>query len=56
MWDLCGTVEVFKSSRPPSHKLLWALLVFFFPIVGVVVYWLFSDRKKWNDSGYEVLP
>ena len=28
-------VEVFQSSRPPGNKLLWALLVFFFPIVGV---------------------
>ena len=50
------TVELFKSSRPPLHKLLWALLVFIFPIVGVIVYWLLSDRKKYNDQGYEVLP
>lgn len=48
-------VELFKSKRPPLHKLLWALLVFIFPIVGVVLYYLLSDRKKHNESGYEPL-
>jgi len=48
-------VEVLKSNRPPSHKLLWCVLVFIFPVVGVILYWLFSDRAKWNAGagGYE---
>jgi hypothetical protein len=39
-------VEVLKSSRPVSHKLLWSVLVFVFPIGGIIIYWLLSDRQK----------
>lgn len=50
-------VEVIKSNRPPLHKLLWSLLVFFFPIGGLIIYWLFSNRAAHNNSsGYEALP
>jgi hypothetical protein len=49
-------VEVLKSSRPVSHKLLWSVLVFIFPIGGIVIYWLLSDRQKWNNgNGYEAI-
>ena len=51
-----GAVEVIKSTRPPSHKLLWSVLVFIFPVVGVIVYYIFSDREKRNPeagAGYE---
>lgn len=51
------TVEVLKSNRPPSHKLLWCVVVFIFPIVGLVVYWLFSNRAAHGGGGeYEALP
>lgn len=50
-----ATVEVLKSNRPVSHKLLWALLVFIFPIGGIVIYWLFSNRASHNSGGYEPL-
>jgi hypothetical protein len=50
-------VEVLKSNRPPSHKLLWCLLVFVFPIGGLILYWLFSDRAAHAGSGqYEAIP
>lgn len=50
-------VEVIKSNRPPSHKLLWSLLVFIFPVAGLIIYWLFSNRAAHNNgSGYEALP
>ena len=49
-------VEVLKSSRPVSHKLLWSVLVFVFPIGGIIIYWLLSDRQKWNNgNGYEAI-
>jgi hypothetical protein len=52
--NITTIVEVLKSNRPPSHKLLWSVLVFIFPIFGIVIYWLFSDRQKWNNgAGYE---
>jgi hypothetical protein len=47
-------VEVLKSNRPPLHKLLWCVVVFIFPIIGLVIYWLFSNRAAHNSgSGYE---
>ncbi|KAK3051455.1 hypothetical protein LTR09_007478 [Extremus antarcticus] len=54
--DIIIWIEVLKSSRPPSHKILWCVLVFIFPVVGALAYWVLSDRKKWNDQQYEVLP
>ncbi|KAK7730375.1 hypothetical protein SLS53_009075 [Cytospora paraplurivora] len=55
--DIIVFIEVLKSSRPPAHKVLWCLVVFLFPIIGLVVYWLFSGRAESNSSGsYEPLP
>lgn len=49
-----STVEVLKSNRPISHKILWSLLVFLFPIGGIIIYWLFSNRAAHNQgAGYE---
>lgn len=49
-----STVEVLKSNRPPLHKVLWCVVVFLFPIIGLVVYWLFSNRAAHTGgSGYE---
>lgn len=54
---LLPTVEVLKSNRPPIHKLLWCLAVFVFPIVGLIVYFFFSNRAEHNSGGsYEPLP
>lgn len=44
-------VEVFQSSRPPANKLIWAVLVFFFPVLGAILYYLFSDREKFRPGG-----
>ncbi|KAK3070197.1 hypothetical protein LTR53_000908 [Teratosphaeriaceae sp. CCFEE 6253] len=53
--DILVWIEVIKSTRPPSHKLLWSILVFLLPIVGPICYYLFSDRAKHNPAagGYE---
>ncbi len=48
------TVEVLKSNRPVTSKLLWCLVVFLFPIVGMFIYFLFSNREAHNT--YEPLP
>lgn len=51
---MCDVVEIFNSSRPPLHKLLWVLFVFFFPILGLIVYYLFSNRDQHQaGAGYE---
>ena len=52
--DIIVWVEILKSSRPVSHKVLWCLLVFIFPIVGLIIYWLFSNRAAYNSrADYE---
>ncbi|KXJ86128.1 hypothetical protein Micbo1qcDRAFT_168710 [Microdochium bolleyi] len=53
--DILVWIEVLKSNRPVSHKLLWCVLVFIFPIGGIVIYWLFSNRAAHNSGGYEPL-
>ncbi|KAK7424070.1 hypothetical protein QQX98_000680 [Neonectria punicea] len=53
--DIIVWLEVLQSNRPPSHKVLWCLVVFIFPIGGMVIYWLFSNRKSHmtGSGGYE---
>ncbi|KAK2017507.1 hypothetical protein LZ32DRAFT_523091 [Colletotrichum eremochloae] len=54
--DIIVFMEVLQSNRPVSHKVLWCLVVFLFPIVGMVIYWLFSNRAAHNSrSGYEAV-
>jgi Phospholipase_D-nuclease N-terminal len=48
-------VEVLPSNRPVMNKVLWCLLVFFFPIGGMIIYWLFSNRTAHRSGGYEVI-
>ncbi|PPJ59173.1 hypothetical protein CBER1_03053 [Cercospora berteroae] len=54
--DIIIWVELFQSSRPVSHKLLWAIVVFFFPIIGAIVYFIFSNRQQHKAGGYEPIP
>jgi hypothetical protein len=46
-------VEVLQSNRPVPSKVLWALLVFLFPIGGVIIYFLFSNREVHRSGAYE---
>jgi len=55
--DVLVFIEVLKSNRPPAHKLLWCLIVFLFPILGMLIYFLFSNREAHKSGGaYEPLP
>lgn len=45
-------VEVLKSGRPPLKKALWLLLVFLFPIGGLIIYYLFAERST-SGGSYE---
>ncbi|KAK6077431.1 hypothetical protein SCUP234_05969 [Seiridium cupressi] len=53
--DIIVFIEVLQSNRPPLHKVLWCLVVFLFPIVGMVIYWLFSNRQSHKAGSYEPL-
>jgi heme/copper-type cytochrome/quinol oxidase subunit 2 len=55
MLILTRIVEIVKSNRPPINKLIWCLVVFFFPVVGMIIYYLFSNRESHNSSGYEAI-
>ncbi|KAI8991229.1 hypothetical protein BDF20DRAFT_843433 [Mycotypha africana] len=52
--DLIVIFEVMNSNRSISGKLGWSLLVFFFPVVGLVLYFLLSDRTEHN-ARYEAI-
>ncbi|KAG9231121.1 hypothetical protein BJ875DRAFT_470394 [Amylocarpus encephaloides] len=55
--DIIVFIEVLKSNRSPSHKVLWCVIVFLFPILGMVIYYLFSHRDAHMGSGsYEAIP
>lgn len=43
--DIVAIVEIFKSSRDMMTKLLWTLLILFFPLVGLVIYYFFGRGK-----------
>lgn len=45
-------VELLKSGRPVLNKVLWSLLIFLFPIGGLIIYYLFADRSA-ASGGYE---
>ncbi|KAI7512461.1 hypothetical protein KC347_g2456 [Hortaea werneckii] len=52
--DVIVWMEVLQSNRPVSHKVLWCVLVFIFPIIGIIIYWLFSNREAHKpNAGYE---
>jgi cobalamin synthase len=54
--DVIVFVEVLKSSRSPAQKLIWCLVVFLFPVIGMIIYYLFSNRSSYQrGSGYETL-
>ncbi|KAF1927974.1 uncharacterized protein M421DRAFT_5639 [Didymella exigua CBS 183.55] len=46
--DIIAWIEIFKSNRPVSGKVIWALVVFLFPVVGMIIYYLFSNRQAHN--------
>ncbi|KAF2714954.1 hypothetical protein K504DRAFT_457137 [Pleomassaria siparia CBS 279.74] len=48
--------EVLNSNRTVPKKLLWCLLVFLFPIGGVIIYILFAKRNQHRPhGGYEAI-
>jgi len=51
--DIIVWMEVLQSNRPVPNKILWCVLVFIFPIVGMIIYYLFSNRAAHGRGGYE---
>ncbi len=40
--DIIAIIEIAGSSRTLGSKILWVLIIFFVPIVGLVVYYVFE--------------
>lgn len=42
--DIVALVDVIKSSMEPVQKLIWALVIIIFPVVGMIVYFLVGKK------------
>jgi hypothetical protein len=42
---LLAAYEVLTSAKAPPHKLLWLLLIFLLPIVGLIIYFLIGRGR-----------
>jgi len=44
--DIFVIFEVMQSHREMMEKILWTLLILFFPLFGVLIYFVFSGRQR----------
>jgi hypothetical protein len=42
--DIIAIVEVINSPRSTGDKVLWCLLIFFFPVGGLLLYYFFGRK------------
>lgn len=42
--DIVAIVEIAGSTRTTGNKVLWALVIVFFPFLGCLLYYLFGRR------------
>ena len=42
--DIIALIEVVGSERSTGDKVLWALLIIFFPVLGLILYYLFGRK------------
>ena len=43
--DIFVIIEILKSSKDTVTKLLWILLILFFPLIGLLIYYFFGRGK-----------
>lgn len=43
--DIVALVDVFKSSMSTLNKVIWALVILLFPVVGMILYFLFGKKS-----------
>ena len=53
--DLIGIFEIIQSKRKIISKVGWSLLIFIFPVFGALIYYLCSNRNKYDISQYDHL-
>ena len=42
---LIAAFEILTSAKPLMHKILWLLLIFLLPIVGLIIYFLIGRGR-----------
>ena len=42
--DIIVIMDIFKQSWDSVKKIIWTLIVIFFPILGALVYWLVARK------------
>ncbi|MCY4001282.1 MAG: PLDc N-terminal domain-containing protein [Bacteroidetes bacterium] len=43
--DIVAILEILRSYRPASGKLIWILFIIFAPFFGLICYYLFANRS-----------
>lgn len=43
--DIVAIVEVVNSNRSTGDKVLWCLLIFFLPVLGLLLYYFVGKKK-----------
>ena len=43
--DIVAIIDIVKSSADSGKKILWALLVIFLPVVGMILYFVIGKKK-----------
>ena len=44
--DVLALFDVFRQSWSIGKKILWAAIIFLFPLGGLIIYYLFAGRGK----------
>lgn len=42
---IIAAIEIVTSGKPLLHKVLWLLLIFLLPLVGLIIYFLLGRGK-----------
>lgn len=42
--DVLALYELLQSNRDGSEKLIWGLVIFFLPVLGLILYYLFGRK------------
>lgn len=43
--DIIAIIDIVKSGMDTTKKLLWIIVILLFPIVGLILYYLFGKGK-----------
>lgn len=44
--DIVAVLDILKQPWETSKKLIWMVVIFLLPVVGLIAYYLFSSRQK----------